>query len=230
VKELWEREAHDWAAWAREPDHDTYWRYAPLFFELLPPPGRRTIDLACGEGRLARDLAARGYAVAGIDSSPTLVELAREADSDGEYVLGDAAALPFEDGSFDLVVAYNALMEVDDLAGAVCEAARVLEPGGRFCASIVHPLAYVGRFESREPDAPFVFEWPYFERRETHERFERDDLGMTFHSHVRPLEDYTRALEDAGFLLDALHETADPGGDERWMRVPNFLYLRAVKP
>jgi SAM-dependent methyltransferase len=230
VKELWEREARDWAAWAREPGHDTYWRYAPLFFGLLPPPGRRTLDLACGEGRLARDLAARGYLVIGVDSSPTLVELAREADTGGEYVVGDAGALPFEEGSFDVVVAYNALMDVDDLAGAVGEAARVLEPGGCFCAAIVHPLAYVGRFESRDPDAPFVFEWPYFERRETHERFERGGLGMTFHSHVRPLEDYTRALEDAGFLLDALRETADPGGDERWLRVPNFLYLRAVKP
>jgi SAM-dependent methyltransferase len=229
VRELWEREAQNWAAWARTPGHDSYWRYSPLFFELVPPPGRRTLDLCCGEGRLARDLAARGHRVVGLDASPTLLELAREADPGGEYVLGDATALPFEDASFDVVVAYNALMDVEDMAGAVAEAARVLAPEGRLCISLVHPLAYVGRFAGKEPDAPFVFRQPYFERCETHERFERAGLAMTFHSHLRPLGDYTRALEDAGFVLDALHEPADPGGDPRWQRVPNFLYLRALK-
>jgi ubiquinone/menaquinone biosynthesis C-methylase UbiE len=230
VKELWEREARDWAAWARAPGHDSYWQFSPLFFELVPPPGRRTLDLGCGEGRLARDLEARGHAVVGIDASSTLVELAREADPDGEYVVGDAAALPFEDASFDLAVAYNSLMDVGDLAGAVREAARVLEPGGRLCISVVHPLGYVGEFDGDAPDAPFVFTSPYFERREVHDTFERAGLRMTFHSVVRPLEDYTRALEDAGFRLEALGEPAHPGDDVQLRRVPHFLHLRAVKP
>ena len=230
MKELWEREAHDWAAWAREPGHDSYWSFSPLFLELVPPPGRRTLDLGCGEGRVGRDLAARGHAVVGIDSSPTLVELALAADPEGEYVVGDAAALPFEDASFGVVVAYNSLMDVDDMAGAVRETARVLAPGGRLCISVVHPLAYVGDFDGDEPDAPFVFAWPYFERREVHETFERAGLRMTFHSVVRPLSDYTRALEEAGFLLEALDEPAHPGEDMQLQRVPNFLYLRAVKP
>lgn len=228
MKELWEREARDWAAWAREP-HDSYWSFSPLFFELVPPPGRRTLDLGCGEGRVARDLAARGHSVVGIDASPTLVGLAREADPDGEYLVGDAAALPFEDASFDLVIAYNVLMDVDDMAGAVGEAARVLEPGGRLCLSIVHPLG-MGEFDGDDPDAPYVFAWPYFERREIHESFEHAGLRMTFHGFARPLQDYTRALEDAGFVLEALGEPADPGEDARWKRVPGFLHLRAMKP
>ena len=230
MKGLWEREAHDWVAWAREPGHDSYWRYAPLFFELVPPPGRRTLDLCCGEGRVARDLAARGHSVVGLDASPTLLEFARQADPEGEYVLGDATALPFEDASFDLVVAYNSLMDVEDMAGAVLEAARVLEPGGQLCVSIVHPIVDMSRFESDEPDAPFVFAAPYFERREVHESFERAGLTMTFHGFARPLEDYTLALEDAGFRLDALAEPAHPGDDVHLRRVPNFLHLRAVKP
>jgi SAM-dependent methyltransferase len=196
----------------------------------VPPPGWRTLDLGCGEGRVARDLAGRGHAVVGIDASPTLVELAREADPGSEYLLGDAAALPFDDASFDLVVAYNLLMDVEDMAGAVRETARVLVRGGRLCASIVHPIVDAGRFDGDEPDARFVFEAPYFERREYHGRFESGGLGITFHGYVRPVEDYTRALEDAGFLLDGFHEPADPGDDEQWKRIPNFLYLRAVRP
>jgi ubiquinone/menaquinone biosynthesis C-methylase UbiE len=45
----------------------------------------------------------------------------------------DAAALPFADGSYDLVVADNSLMDVADMPAANREAARVLQPGGRFC-------------------------------------------------------------------------------------------------
>jgi len=45
----------------------------------------------------------------------------------------DAAALPVEDGASDLVVSFMVLMNVDDMEGVVREAARVLEPGGRFC-------------------------------------------------------------------------------------------------
>ena len=129
--EDWEREALNWAAWARTPGHDSYWRWSgPPFFELVPPPRRATLDLGCGEGRVARDLAARRHRVTGIDASPTLLELAREAHPEGRYLLADAAALPFDDASFDLVVAFNSLMDVQDMPGAVREAARVLEPDG----------------------------------------------------------------------------------------------------
>jgi hypothetical protein len=47
----WEREAANWIAWARRPGHDSYWYYGGSFRELLPGPGRRTLDLGCGEGR-----------------------------------------------------------------------------------------------------------------------------------------------------------------------------------
>src|SRR5205085_3491479 len=98
----WESRAEQWAAWARAPGHDAFWSESgPPFFELVPAAGRATLDVGCGEGRVARDLKRRGHAVVGIDSAPTLVRLAREADPGGEYVVADAAALPFADGNFD---------------------------------------------------------------------------------------------------------------------------------
>ncbi|HZB86656.1 MAG TPA: class I SAM-dependent methyltransferase, partial [Gaiellaceae bacterium] len=132
----WEGEAANWIAWARRPGHDSYWYYGGSFRELLPAPGRRTLDLGCGEGRVARDLAALGYVVTGIDASPAMVSAARAAHPDGEYLVGEAASLPFADASFDLVVAYNSLMDIDDMPGAVREAARVLEPRGRLCICV----------------------------------------------------------------------------------------------
>ncbi|MGH3320190.1 MAG: class I SAM-dependent methyltransferase [Streptosporangiaceae bacterium] len=140
VNPAWEEQARNWIAWAREPGQDAYWRYSPDFFELVPPPGAGTLDLGCGEGRVARDLAARGHRVTGVDAAPTLLAAAREADPGGTYLLADAADLPFGDGSFDLVVAYNSLMDISDMPGAVKESARVLRPGGRLCLSVTHPV------------------------------------------------------------------------------------------
>lgn len=230
--EEWEHEALNWAAWARAPGHDAYWHYSgPTFFELVPPPGRATLEVGCGEGRVCRDLASRGHRVVGLDASPTLLRLAREEDPAGEYVLGDAAALPFDDGAFDLVVAFNSLMDVQDMPAAVREAARVLEPGGRFCVCVVHPLADAGAFESRAPDARFVIEGSYYGRRRVEIPDERDGLSITFRGWAYPLEDYARALEEAGFLVEALREpayVAPDGSPSRWNRLPNFLQLRAV--
>jgi SAM-dependent methyltransferase len=232
----WESEAPNWIAWTRKPGHDAYWSYRDVFFELVPPPGRRTLELGCGEGRVCRDLAARGHRVVGLDAAPALLAAAREADPDGEYVLADAAAVPFADGEFDLVVAYNSLMDIDDMQGAVCEAARVLEPGGRICFCVTHPLADAGRFTERAADAPFVMRGSYFGRRPFEGTFERDELTITFRGWAYALEDYAEALERAGFLLEALREPPVPDEDvarkpseHRWQRLPNFLMGRGFK-
>src|SRR4029453_13258510 len=55
-----EGQARSWLSWARTPDHDAYWQYRDAFFDkLLPAPGRLTLEVGCGEGRVARDLARR---------------------------------------------------------------------------------------------------------------------------------------------------------------------------
>jgi SAM-dependent methyltransferase len=223
--EHWERWAERWAAWARRPDHDSYWRETrATFAALLPPAGRKTLDLGCGEGRVARDLAAAGHDVVGIDISETLVGLARQEDPRGEYLVANAAALPFTDDSFDLVVAFNTLMDFDDMPGAVREAARVLEPGGRMCVSITHPMRDAGRFASNDPEAPFRIDGPYFGKRRFELTVKRDEQEMRFHGWTYPLEDYARAFEEAGFLIEALREPPDPGRP-----IPNFLFIRGLR-
>lgn len=233
AREHWEHESSNWAAWARRPDFDAYWRYSQAFFELLPPSGGRALEVGCGEGRVSRDLAKRGYRVTGIDASPTLIRLATDADEQGSYIRADAAALPLADESFDLVVFYNSLMDIDDMELSVHEAARVLRPGGAMCACVTHPIPDAGRYESGDPDARFIIEGTYLgERRWLAIETERDGLRMTFAGWAYPLTGYFGALERAGFVIQAVREplSTQAGDDPQWRRIPLFLMWRAVKP
>lgn len=70
LRDAWERNAADWVRWARKPDHDSYWRFhRERFLDLVPPPGRLTIDVGCGEGRVTRDLKELGHRAVGVDAS-----------------------------------------------------------------------------------------------------------------------------------------------------------------
>jgi SAM-dependent methyltransferase len=127
----------------------------------------------------------------------------------------------------DLVVAFMSLQDVDDMAGAVREVARILTPGGRLCLAIVHPLNSAGSFEGKDLDAPFVIRGSYLDRFDYVDDVERDGLTMRFHSRHRPFDDYSRALENASFVLEAVREVTDEDEPSRWQRVPYFLHLRA---
>lgn len=87
------------------------------------------LDLGCGEGRFCRMMSPHANRVVGLD--PTQ-ELLQQAVSLGvaEYVLGHAEALPFPDSSFDLVVCYLVLLDIEDAQTALSEVVRVLRPGG----------------------------------------------------------------------------------------------------
>jgi SAM-dependent methyltransferase len=179
------------------------------------------------------ELAARAHRVTGVDSSPRLVELARERHP---AVVADAAALPFPDASFDLVVAYMSLMNLDELDAAVAEAARVLEPGGRICASLLHPVFAAGSWAAEGADAPFVIAGSYYGGPAKIWTSDRDGIVMTFHDRPLPLEAYVRALEAAGLLLERVREPVpddtyvrDAPSAARLRRIPLFLHLRAVK-
>lgn len=234
MRAIWDSQSAEWARFARTPGHDRSFGFnLPCLLSLLPPPGRRTLDLGCGEGRVGRALIALGHRVVGVDASPGMVELAAESQ---EAVMADAAALPFEDGTFDLVTAFMSLMDMDDPDAAIRETSRVLEPGGRLCFCISHPLSTAGSFPAeRRPGAAFVLDWPYFDERRFDLISDRGGIRIDFASLHRPLDAWMRALAAAGFAIEALREPAYPRelwkdeAGERWARIPLFLHVRAVK-
>ncbi|MFC3893408.1 methyltransferase domain-containing protein [Lentzea rhizosphaerae] len=125
------------------PDWDASMaRQASQLAEFIPT-GARVLDCACGIGTQAIGLALRGYEVVGADLSPkAAVRAVVEASARGvalRALASDMRALPFADGSFDVVLAAdNALPHLltsDDVLAALREMRRVLRPGGRLIIS-----------------------------------------------------------------------------------------------
>jgi SAM-dependent methyltransferase len=236
MEDHFENEAQSWIAWARTRDHDAYWYWRWCFFEeIVPEPGNRTLELGCGEGRVARDLTGRGHQVLGCDVSETLLRAAAAA-GDQSLARANGAHLPLHDQSFDLVVAYNVLIDVDDLTGVIEEATRVLTPGGILCACLPHPMADAGAFSDRDDDAPFVIEQSYLGTAPFAATCTRDDLTMKFRGWHRPLGAYTSAMEKTGLVIERIREPPVPVAalvrwpdHARWRRIPMFLHLRAQK-
>jgi len=120
----WEEQAQNQLAWARTPGHDVDWHYRSEFFGLVPPAARATLEIGCGEGRVPRDLAARGHRVTAVYGVPTLFAAAPAAHPSGPYLLADAADLPLPDALFDVAVAYSSLMDVHDMGRGARGGAR----------------------------------------------------------------------------------------------------------
>ena len=144
------------------------------------------------------------------------------------YVVGLAEALPFDDGAFDLVVAYNSLMDVADMRGR--RARGRARPRARRPAVRVHHASAARRAArgTRRRRRAAVVARPTSSSAGWTSRSSASGLAFTFAGWCYPLEAYTAALEAAGLLIEAIREPADPAGG-RWARVPMFLMWRALK-
>lgn len=231
-RDHWARVAADWAAWARTPGHDAFWAYRPALATFIGPGSGEALDVGCGEGRVSRELTALGYRVTAVDPVAELVRLATEARSAAAYAVAPAEALPFGDASFDLVLAHNVLMDVDDVPGALQEMRRVLRPQGMLVISIVHPWIERGELQGEGDDVALIQRGGYFGRQRFEDTEERDGLRMHWAGWSQPLEDYAVALERAGLAITSLREPRPELGEAPnrmgvWTRFPLFLWLKA---
>src|SRR5438270_716656 len=113
LRGAWDEQAHNWIGWTRNSLDDTFYRFhGDRFFELLPPPGRLTVDLGAGEGRVARALRALGHTVVEVEASARLAA-ASIALSGQPVVVGDVSCLPLRSGIADVAIAFMSFQDVD---------------------------------------------------------------------------------------------------------------------
>ncbi len=143
--------------------------------------------------------------------------------------------MPFPDDSFDAIVACLVFEHIDEVDGAIAEVARVLEPGGRFCFFLNHPLLQTpesGWIDDQVMEPPEQY-WrigPYLVEAETIEEVE---LGVHIRFIHRPLSRYINALAANGLYIERMVEPAPPPGFLALApeytdaaTVPRLLYLR----
>jgi len=133
--------------------------------------GERVLDVACGTGNTAVMARARGAVVTGLDLTPELLEVARkraaqEGYDDITWKVGDAATLPFPDGSFDVVVSSCGLMFAPDQQQVADEVARVTRRGGRIAiqawtreGGVGRMFKVTGAYVPPPAGVPSPFEW-----------------------------------------------------------------------
>jgi SAM-dependent methyltransferase len=177
--------------------------------------GQRLLEVACGQGRVARELARRGAHVTGVDISAALLAKACAYEAARPlgitYAHADVTDPGVLDGeAFDGAVCNFAMTDVDDLDGLLATVARLLPAGGWFVFSLLHPCFPGwdrGAPSSWPPDLGYYREgwWlasnPGF----------RGKVGA---SH-RMLSTYLNALTRHGLMLE---RAAEPEPGEDWLR------------
>ncbi|MGO8893578.1 MAG: class I SAM-dependent methyltransferase [Streptosporangiaceae bacterium] len=207
-------------------------------FGILPPmldllgdlSGQRVLDAGCGEGYLARVLAASGARITGIDISPRLIEQAQRKDPGGaiDYRAADLSRpLPEHIGPFDVIASYLVLNDVPDYQGFARTIASVLRSGGKAVLAFNNP--YYGFLSRHVTD--------YFDSGRVSPYRGLWSNGIKVYYYHRTLEEYVDAFLSTGLRLTKVADLASladqhppyaivPEGD----RFPRFMLLGFVKP
>jgi len=235
---LWDEHAQWWIdGFTDGADPEYVEQIIPLAVEELA--GRhKVLDLGCGDGQIARALAAQGSDVLGVDPTQLHIDVAIERGGGPRYLLGGATKIPADDETFDAVVACLVFEHIDQMDEAMTEVARVLKPNGQFSFFLNHPLLQTpgsGWIDDHIIDPPEQY-WrigPYLVETESIEEVEKDVYIRFIH---RPLSRYVNALLANGMSLERMVEPSPPTGflaraPEYALAhtVPRLLYLRSTK-
>lgn len=216
--------------------------FGPAQAQLCGPVrGLRVLDIGCGAGYFAREMAARGATVTAIDISPEMISYAEKVETQRahgiRYLVGDAAELRrhFAPESFDIVTSCLALQDMPDVVGVIRSVRELLIPGGRFVVSITHPCTDTPFRRWQKDDAgrkQCLCIDKYFQRGPLAYQWKDWAYEFTTTALHATLEDWLEWFTQARFTLRALKEPR-PSEDaiarhpelDDCSRVPYFVLL-----
>jgi len=209
-------------------------------------PGRRVLDLACGQGVFSRFLLGKKIKPEGLDSSEELLRMARSRSVKSiPYHLGNASDAKLLDGQeFDGIACLLAVQNMEKIEPVFQNVARWLKPKGKFVMVLTHPCFRIPRQTHWGWDEEKKIEYRRVDRYANEIKIpiltppfvDKVNFTMTYH---RPLQNYFSALLKAGLCVDSLEEWVSnkesaPGkrsrGENRARKeVPLFMAIRAVR-
>lgn len=205
--------------------------------------GKKILDLGCGEGGYARALTKKGAQVVCVDcSEPVLCYALGQAEKENlkieHYLRNSNNLFGLENNSFDIVLCSMMLMDCEDFDGTLKEAARVLKPGGKLFASVLHPCfdgnhdIGIGR-QGNGIDRQVVV-MNYFEPETWEAPLFGGETPVVWRH--RTLQDYVKAFVKSGFAIvdldepRATNEQAKISVSIAWLqKIPLFLFWELKK-
>jgi ubiquinone/menaquinone biosynthesis C-methylase UbiE len=216
---------------------------------LAPKTGEEILDVGCGQGYFAREIAKTGAKVLGVDVAGELIKLAKDKSGKNEnYLVLSAENLTgLNNSRFNAAICVLALQNIKNLQAAVSEVSRVLKPGARWIIVLNHPAFRI----------PNASSWGYDDK--TNAQYRRIDgymseisqaVDMTqgvadvkkkkyTHSFHHPLQVYFKAFAKAGVAVTKLeewtsHKLSDKGPrkaaeDKTRKEIPLFMCLELKK-
>lgn len=146
--------------------HDSY----PLLYAntVVRKRDGEVLELGCGPGRLLRYYHARGVRIVGVDNVAPAITKLHACDPELRVIHADARTLPFETGRFTTVLCFGVYHSLEhDVAAAIGETFRVLQPGGRLCAEFRSDSPHnwmIDRYKGRGKHATEFHKWNYRRR------------------------------------------------------------------
>ncbi|MFW9794939.1 MAG: class I SAM-dependent methyltransferase [Candidatus Thorarchaeota archaeon] len=216
AKESWEKNTEQWTEMT-EGDANRQLIIDPALWSLIGDvSGLSILDAGCGNGYWTRALASRGAKTVGVDYSKPFIEYCRKVETEMNlgcefYEASLTDMSDFESKLFDLVVSNIVMVDVLDFRTAFNEIARVLNDDGRFIWSNVHPVfgRTAGAIEPRIPKDSPRNEERYLKMIDRY--FDSggeliDWMKKPTWQFMRTLEEYSKALKEAGFVISEIVE------------------------
>jgi ubiquinone/menaquinone biosynthesis C-methylase UbiE len=201
---------------------------------------KRIVDLGCGTGTLARQLARLGAKVTGVDISSEMLKYASKRNEKVEYLKHDIEQkLPYNDKEFDITISIMVFHSIENISNVITESYRILKNNATMIVVIPHPC-FVQYFRSLEceNDSLYLtpqkatFNWKQF----------TDICSNPTEFYLRPISFYINLFLSAGFILNSvkeplIDESAQCEVDEihtknaynRLREKPSFLLIKFTK-